>query len=159
MVEAKPNSIKIAGIIIIVISVFTILLNLIGGGIILFLSDLKDSSYSNIDSLNNEHSYTGVIIGIAILMTFIGILLLFSGLNILKYKMWANRLATFISIFYIVYMWVVMWWISFYLMNDPNNEIDAMNYWGLFTAILWTVPAVILIWFLNIKNIKRHFDG
>ncbi|MCX2745365.1 hypothetical protein OO013_15915 [Mangrovivirga sp. M17] len=158
MIETKPKSIKIAGVIIIVISTLVILLNLIGAAIFMFLSDLKDNSYAHLNSLDNQLSLDSLLIGVAVFMTILGVLFLISGINIFKYKLWANRLATFISVFYIIYIWILMWWASFYLIENPGNVLGTLEFWELFTAVFLTVPAIILIWYLNIKNIKRHFE-
>jgi len=37
-------------------------------------------------------------------------------------------------------------------------ELEILNTWTIVVAITWTIPFGLLIWYLNKKDIVKHFE-
>ena len=90
-----------------------------------------------------------------LIMVTIGALYLIGGLNIRKYKLWSNKLVTYLSIILIVIIWTLM--IAMSSMTAGQNEMEIFSVGAILTALFWSTPIGLLIWFLNRQKIKKHF--
>lgn len=157
MEEQKPKSIRTIGLIISIFSGFIIFSNGMGAlasSLIGFADDQnrqKEISEFNLIEFIFDHY-----IFLCLIMVIIGVLYLIGGLNIRKYKMWANKLVTYISVLLIVLIWALM--ISMSSMTAGQQEMEIFSVGAIANAIFWSTPIGLLIWFLNREKIKKHFE-
>lgn len=154
MDTGKPKSIKTIGLVVTIISAFIVVSNSLGALVasLIGFSDEVDTS-GGLDSFSFIISYY---IEVCLFMIIIGLFYLLSGMFIQRYKLWANRFATLISIIQIIFVWIVM----FVLASSVANEADMQlfKFGAIVTAIFWTIPFGFFIWFLNKKGIKEYFS-
>lgn len=156
MEEQKPKTVKTIGLFIIIFSVFIIFSNVMGA---IVFSFFKLGEYSN---LKNDRSDFNLIeflfnnyVSMCITMVLIGLILFISGIYIKKFKLWANHLLTYLSIILIIIIWSLM--IAFFVMFSKQNESNLFKVSSIISAVLWSTPFILLIWYLNKPNIKKHF--
>jgi len=156
MDEQKRNSIKTVGIFISIISCFIILSNSMG----IFV--WKIIGISENFNLNQDTSSIPIFLilkyffSFGLLMVCLGILYLIGGVNIRKYRLWANKLVTFLSGIFIVIMWSLMIIFAFSLLH--NNGMNVFLLFPVVTAAIWSAPFVTCIWYLNKHDIKSCFS-
>lgn len=151
----KPKSIKIIGLLVSIFSGLIILSNAMGALVFSLMGfggtqnrQEEFSEFNIIEFLFENYSF------MCLFMVAIGIFYLIGGLNIRKYKLWAKRLVTFLSAFLIVVIWGLM-----ILIASMVNGFD-LQFFGIaamITAVFWSTPLGLLVWFLNKKDIKKHF--
>ena len=149
MIETKPKSIYYIGIMIVVISLFIIMSNV--GSVLISVVFKKEFSEIQSSSFMVDHHFEVC----STLITF-GIILLIGGIFFKKYKLWANRLVMIITC-----VFVIMVWAFFYLLVNSLNKENAPAFLVVFCIILtviFTIPLVLFIRFLNLKRIKQHFN-
>lgn len=156
MEEQKPNSVKTIGLIVAFFSGFIIFSN--GMGALAFSliglgneksEPLEPSEFNLIEFLFENY------IIMCLIMVTVGILYFIGGLNIRKYKLWANRLVTYISLLLIVLIWILM--IAMSTMTSGQQDLEIFSIGAIMTAVFWSTPIGLLIWFLNKEKIKKHF--
>ncbi len=156
MEEQKPKSVKTIGLIVSIFSGLIIFSN--GMGALAFtLNGLGEnqngknekSEFNLIEFLFDNYIY------MCLLMVTIGLLYLIGGLNIRKYKLWANKLVTCLSLLLIVLIWTLS--IAMATMVAEHNERELFSIGAIIPALLWSIPIGVLIYFLNTKEIKKHF--
>lgn len=157
MENQKPKSIKIIGLIVTIISALIIFSNGMGAfmSILMDFNEIPDSSTLEVEanpiSFIFSH-YTEM----CLFMVTIGLFYLLSGIFIQKYKLWANRFATFISGLQILFVWSIMLIIRSSIGDEPGMGI--IKFGAIAAGIFWTIPFGLLIWFLNKKGIKENFN-
>jgi|SRR5690554_1187835 len=156
MEEQKPKSVKTIGLIVSIFSGFIIFSN--GMGALAFTliglgenqnGKNEKSEFNLIEFLLDNYIY------MCLVMVTIGVLYLIGGLNIRKYKLWANKLVTYLSLLLIVLIWTLM--IAMSTMTAEQNEMEIFSVGAIITALLWSTPIGLLIYFLNRQKIKKHF--
>jgi len=156
MNEQKPQSVKTIGLIVAIISGFITFSN--GMGALAFTliglgseqsQPIESSEFNLLEFLFENY------IAMCLIMVLIGILYFIGGLNIRKYKLWANRLVTYISLLLILLMWALM--IAMSIMTSGQQGMEIFSVGAIITAIIWSTPLGLLIWFLNRAKIKKHF--
>jgi len=123
------------------------------------LAGFKDimDLYSKLE--NKDSSMFGFLLQeystLCLFMIAIGILFLFNGIFLLKFKLWANRIISALSGIMILLLWTLLIFIS------DINQIQSLDLefilFPILTAISATIPFAILIWFLNKRKTLRHF--
>jgi hypothetical protein len=89
-------------------------------------------------------------------MITVGLFYLIGGLFVRKYKLWANRLVSIISVLQIIIIWSLM--ITMFIAAHKQEGImSGFSYGAIGTALFWSTPIGLLIWFLNKNQIKKHF--
>jgi len=149
MIETKPKSIYNIGITIIVISLFIIMSN-VGSVLISIILKKELSKIKNSSFMVDHH------LEVCSTLITIGIILLIGGIFFKKYKLWANRLVMIITC-----VFIIMVWAFFYLLVNTLNKENAAAFLVVFCIILtvmFTIPLVLFIRFLNLKRIKQHFN-
>lgn len=149
MEEIKPKSIQTVGFIISILSVFTIASNLGGiasSDLMKGMSGTGDAKTNAIDLLITYYTE------LCLFMATLGILYLIAGVFICNYKLWANKLATFLSILVIILLWIAM--ISLAITVGYKLFVSAF----LTIALIFTIPMGLLIRFLNKKSIRKYFS-
>ncbi|MCD8455166.1 hypothetical protein LNJ08_12275 [Tenacibaculum finnmarkense genomovar ulcerans] len=154
MEEQKPKSIKIIGLLVAIFS-----------GFIIFSNGMGAVAWSVLEmgnELNNSEIGTEPIsflfshyLEICLIMLLIGIAYLVGGIFIRKYKLWANRIVSVLSILIILIIWGIM--ITMSLSVGQQNGMEMFSYSAILNAFFWSTPISLLIWFLNKKKIKKHF--
>jgi len=88
-------------------------------------------------------------------MVIIGIIYLLGGIFIRKQKLWANRLVSLIS----GILFLVVWGLSIFMFSAMigQAELHTFRIGTIVTALFWSIPLVLLIWYLNKKSILKHF--
>lgn len=153
MIEPKPKSIQTVGLIVVIISSFTIVANS-GGFLVASLFPLKFKSVGqNVNLLAIIFAHYRQM---CLMMITIGVLYLVSGLYLRKFKLWANRLMTIVSVILILVIWSSM--IAVYLAVLKIHEIRLFGLFAIFSAVIWSVPIILLIRFLNKNRIKSFFE-
>ncbi len=94
-------------------------------------------------------------LSVCLSMIFIGVIYLLGGVFVAKYKLWANRLVTFVSGLLFVIIWSLM--IFMFIAMSGQVELQTFRIGSIATALFWSTPLVILIWYLNKKNTLKHF--
>ncbi len=110
----------------------------------------EESEFNLIESLLLENY-----VYMCLAMLAIGVLYLVGGLNIRKFKLWANKLITYLSLLIIAIIWILM--IAMASMTAGHSEMGIFSMAAILTALFWSTPIGLLIWFLNIRKIKKHF--
>jgi hypothetical protein len=157
MKEQKPKSIRTVGLIVSFFSALIIFSNGMGA---LTFSMIGLGENQNIQNDNSKFSLIEFLFGnyvaICLVMVVIGFFYLFGGLNIRKYKLWANKLVTYLSLPIIVIIWILM--ITMFLSTVGQNDMLIFSIGAFLTALFWSTPIGLLIWFLNHHKIKKHFS-
>lgn len=153
MEEQKPKSVRTIGLIVSIFSGFIIFSN--GMGALAFsLMGFGDNQSEQKET--SEFHFLGFLfenyIYLCLTMVAIGVLYLIGGLSIRKYKLWANKLVTYISAVLIVLIWTLM-----IAMTSGQQDMEIFSVGALMTAVFWSTPIGLLIWFLNKESIKKHF--
>lgn len=156
MEDRKPKSVKSVGLIVAILSGFIVISN--GMGILAFsiigvrdqLSSSTESKGFNLPAFLFENY-----IAMCFIIITIGILCFLGGLNIRRYKLWANRLVTCISLILIIIIWVIMMSLSAIISGSQGLELYRVGI--IANGVIWSTPIGLLIWFLNRKKIKKHF--
>ena len=87
-------------------------------------------------------------------MLFLGIAFLIGGVYIRYYRLWANKMISILSFIVIMIIWSLM------ITKSPSTELEEVTQvisMYVIQALFWSTPMVILVWFLNMKEIKKHF--
>ncbi len=156
MEEQKPKSIRTIGLIVSIFSGFIIFSNGMGALAFTLIGLGENQSGQNEKSEFNltEFLFENYLYG-CLMMVTIGVLYLIGGLNIRKHKMWANKLVTYLSALLIAIIWTLM--IAMSSITAGQNEMDIFSVGAILTALFWSTPIGLLIWFLNKQEIKKHF--
>ncbi len=151
----KPESIKTLGLIIAAVAGLIVLCNAmaaIGWSITGIGDEINGNQPEEPDAfwfvLNHY-------VEMCLIVVAIGALFLLGGLFIRKYRLWANRLVTALSVLMIIVIWVFM--ISIATTLGPEIGVKDMGIGAIFGAVFWSTPLGLLIWFLNKKSSRIHF--
>ncbi len=93
---------------------------------------------------------------LCLIMIFLGVLYLIGGIFLTKYKKWAGQLITAISGLVFIGIWTVI--IVMFQAIESQKGMEVFSTGAIITAIIWSIPLVLLIWFLNRKKIRIHFE-
>ena len=155
----KPKSINNIGLTISIFGGFIIFSNVMGTIVHSFLSSFEEINDQPAEMENAGMSGLSFLyehyIAVCIIMVSIGALFLLGGIFLRKYKMWANRLVSIISGLIFVGIWSLM--ITMYSMTINQEGLLIFSVGAIMTAIFWSAPLAVLIWFLNKKKIKVYF--
>lgn len=153
MEEQKPKSIKTMGLLIIIFS-----------GIIVFSNGMGAVAWSVMGMGKEEHQNTEIsdpmsflfahYMEMCLIMLVIGIAYLIGGIFLRKYKMWANKMVSVLSILVILIIWGLM--IAMFV-TTIEEGMAIFSYAALINGLVWSTPVALLIWFLNKKKIKKYF--
>ena len=158
--EKKPYTIKVIGIFIMVFSIFVIGINAIG---LITLQDLLINEIIDPTSIDRDNSqlkeltyfinhYQYIIASVLVL----GTLFFVGGLNLIKYKLWANYLVSAISIVFLIGVWVMIYFMASVVGINEGSLFYKISL--LPTTIFWSLPFILLIYFLNKRNVKNQFE-
>lgn len=169
--EQPPKHIKTISTIIIVFSVLSLVGAVLGVAIIRFLftkfQDTFDESFY--DLLQEEFVNEGINMDVGLIQSFvdnylwillpsiiISVLFLIGGINLKKFKLWSIHLITVVGVLNILTSVVML-----YYANELLANVDSLNIWntGLLTnVIIWSIPVVVLIWYIHKRDVKKHFS-
>lgn len=149
MKEDKPKSIRTIGIVLAVVSVLIVLSN-IGG---LFMVDHLTEGGSNTEEIPYYARTLVYAKPVAIISSALALGFLVAGIFITRYKNWARVLAQIVAVFYLIYFCYQSVFIA------PYNPFDKGEFGveQLVGMLIWSVPVVFLIVYLNKEKIKNHF--
>ena len=121
--NSKPKSIKEFSLVLMIISILMIFANTGAFIMTMFLkidmSPSDDYVFANIgDKLFSW--FTGHLNILYASLIIIGILLFVSSINLKKYRMWSNKLLTFISVFVLINVWIFFF----------NDNVDSRTKWN-----------------------------
>jgi uncharacterized membrane protein len=155
--EQKPKSVRTVGLIVSIFSGFIIFSNGMGALVFTIIGFGE-----NPNSQNEKSEFNLIVflfenyVAMCLVMLIIGVFYLVGGLNIRKYKLWANKLVTYLSLLIIVMIWTLM--IAMYSLIAGQNEMTVFAIGTILSALFWSTPIGLLIWFLNRQEIKNHFS-
>ncbi|MGS2764625.1 hypothetical protein [Sinomicrobium sp. M5D2P9] len=155
MKEQKPKSIKTIGLLIAVFSGFIIFSNAMGAltwAVMGIGEDLNNPNTENADPIALLFSHY---MELCLIMLLIGVAYLIGGIFIRKYKLWANRMVSILSVLLILVIWGLM--IAISVSTGQQDGMEIFRYGAVFSALFWSVPLGLLVWFLNKRKIKKHF--
>ena len=157
--NSKPKSIKEFSLVLMIISILMIFANTGAFIMTMFLkidmSPSDDYVFANIgDKLFSW--FTGHLNILYASLIIIGILLFVSSINLKKYRMWSNKLLTFISVFVLINVWI--FFISMIMSIAGQNGINIFLVIPILISMITSVPLIIMIRFLNKNEIKSHFS-
>jgi hypothetical protein len=155
MKEEKPKSIKTIGTAIMVLSALIIFSNGMGA-LMSTLIGLGEASPSGQAFQTPIEFVFAHYLEMCLFMVAIGSAYLLGGLFIKKYKLLANRFLTVVSGVQVLIVWTIMLIIRTSFGQEP--ELQILNIWTIVVAITWTIPFGLLIWYLNKKDIVKHFE-
>jgi hypothetical protein len=158
MEDQRPKSIRTIGLVVTIFAGFITFSNFMGAlmfSIIGMGSSMNDQAGSGNNSTDPIAFLFNHYLTLCIIMVTIGIIYLLGGINIRRYKLWANRLVTYISALLIVLIWGLM--ITFSIMAAQQEEMGIVITGSILNAIFWSTPIGLLIRFLNKETIIKHF--
>ena len=90
---------------------------------------------------------------IALLSIILALGSLVAGIFMTRYKNWSRVLAQVIAALYLLFIWCQSIFIA------PNNPFDKGDFGieQLIGALLWTVPIVLFIRYLNKEKVKIYY--
>ena len=149
MLEDKPKSIKTIGIIVAVISAFSILSNISG----LFMFDFLAQSISATEENPYSTQSLAYIKPLAILSIIISLGFLMAGFFIMQNKKRARILVLIFAVPALISIWYQAFFIA------PYNPFDRgeLSLEHVIEAVLYSAPIIFLIKYLNKEKIKNHF--
>lgn len=153
METEKPKSIKNVGLTIAILSGLVVFSN---GMSALMFTLLGFNNYENNEAqdLTNMDSFFNNIQYFLLFLVVIGILFLIGGIQLMKYKMWAKKLLMTLSIVLIGVLTIVLI-LAIYSAYVDNDALFAL----IPITIIWllfSLPLLFLIRFLNKENIQNH---
>lgn len=161
MEELKPKSVRTLGVVIAVISAVIIFGNIVG--IVVFKISSINNAITDLtigeDASDDIKILFFVIkhyVEMFLIIATLGMCFLIGGINLRKYKLWANRLISILSLILICIIWFLM--ITIFSIFYSSSGLDVLSYSAIFSAIIWSVPLIILIRFLNNNEIEMHFE-
>ncbi|TPE44728.1 hypothetical protein [Pontibacter mangrovi] len=146
----KLKSIRSIGIALIAVSSLTIISSLFG---LLYWIDFITEKASNFDQVPYESHMLSFAKPIAVISLTFGLGFLVVGIFITLYKNWARVLAQVLAVLYLINFWYQAIFIAPYNPFD-KGEIGIDQVLG---ALLWSVPFILLIRYLNKDKVKSHF--
>ena len=155
MQEDKPDSIKTIGLVVSIFSGFIIFTNSMGAlawTVLGFGGESENQTSIGFDPISYLFNHY---VEMCLVMLTIGVIFLIGGIFIRKYKLWANQLTTGISLLLLLIIWSLMIGMAISISHESGTEMFV--YGAIFTAVFWSIPIVLLIYFLNKKKIKKHF--
>lgn len=155
MEEQKPKSIKTIGLVVAIFSGFIIFSNGMGALVWTVIGIGEGINNQNTENSDPISFLFFHYVEMCLIMLLIGIAFLIGGLFIRKYKLWANKLVSTLSIIIIFIIWGLMIAMSISIRKEEGMEI--FRYGLIINAFFWSTPLGLLIWFLNKKKIKKHF--
>ena len=154
--EEKPKSIKTLGLIITIFSALMILGNTLGAvnwSINPLALEIPQSTTGIVDPFSLLFSYY---FEMAMTGATIGFLSLICGLYIRKYKRWAHQLLNLILMAAVL---AIVFFTAHILIHSEFQEgMLILNLAIYLILFFWSIPPLLLIWYLNKKNVKRHFS-
>lgn len=154
MENEKPKSIKTTGVIIAILSTLAIFSNGMGALMYTLLGMGKEQAEKAFET-PIEFIFSHYV-KLCLFMMVIGSVYLLGGLFLRKYKLWANRFVTSISVIQILIVWIIMLAIRSSIKEEP--ELGILSTWTIVVATFWSIPFGVLIWFLNRKETIKYFS-
>lgn len=158
MEEDSPKSIRVIGLVIVILSGLTVVSNLMGALVFSYfkldqikLDDLGDSGEIVLIRLLFGQ-YVNICIGTAIMGAFF----LIGGLFMRQYKLWANRLLTILSILIIIIVCASV--IGMSTLKFDQMDLNLFRLTNVLFIFLSGVPMGLLIWYLNKRDIRKYFN-
>jgi hypothetical protein len=155
MEEHKPQSIRTVGLIVAIFSGFIIFSNAMG---ILAFALTRMSSPSPLEEANSRELLQFILdhyAEICVFMVGVGIIYLLGAINIRKYRRWARKLVSAISLFLIIFISTTM--LALFTAAEGTYSLSFFRFAAIATALIWTAVLGLLVWFLNQEKIKKHF--
>lgn len=149
MKEAKPKSIRTIGIVLAVVSIMVVLSN-IGG---LFMIDHLTEGGTKTEEVSYYDQSVVYAKPIALISSALALGFLVAGIFITRYKDWARVLSQIVAVLYLILLWYISVFIAPYNLFD-KGEFGVEQLIGM---LIWSVPVVFLIGYLNKEKIKNHF--
>lgn len=152
--EQKPESIRTVGLIIAIFSGFIILSNGIGAVAYSVIATREGAA----EAPGPDNVLTFILahyVEICLLMVVLGFVYLYAAINLRKYRHWANKLVSAISLFLIIFIWTTL--LGVFSSVEGTDEWRLLQLAAIASAIVWSTPLGLLIWFLSRENIKKHF--
>lgn len=156
--DQKPNSVKNVGLGLAVFSGLIIFSNTMGilAFALIGLGDAVNTGEEVTDTGTDPMTFLfDHYAGMCLIMIIIGILYLVGAIYMRRYRLWANRLVSLVSILLFVMIWGLM--IAMSITTGRHEGLEIFSIMAIATAVFWSLPIVLLIRFLNKKDIKRHF--
>ena len=155
MREEQQKTIKNIGLAIAIFSGLMIFSNAMGA-----LAFMLINSASEVDETMNQAAGPMFFVfshfmELAFVMLTLGIAFLIGGIYLQKFKMWANRLVSLVAAILFLMFWGIMILLSMAVMGQEGMEFFAVG--AIVTAIFWTIPLVLLLWYLNKRDVKENF--
>jgi hypothetical protein len=88
-------------------------------------------------------------------MVVIGAIYLIGGFFLRRYRQWANRLVSAMSIVIVLAMFAVMLSLAVNMRHD--HQVRFLWWFPLVVALAASTPLVLLVRYLNREEIKHHF--
>ena len=151
----KPKSIKNVGLIIAILSGLVVFSNSMSALMFTLLgfNDFENTDATDltmIDYVFNNISY------FLLLLVVLGVLFFIGGIQLMKYKLWAKKLLLTSSIVLITLLTLLL--ISgIYAAFDDIEVIFALSLIA-FIWLVFSIPLLFLIRFLNKNEIRIHFN-
>lgn len=155
METQKPKSIRTVGLTIAILSGLVIFSN---GMSTLMFTLLGFNNYENIEAkdLTNIDYIFNNIQYFLLLLVVLGILFLIGGVQLIKYKNWAKNLLLVVSIVLIGLLTILLILGIFSAFAD--NEVVFALIPIVLIWLVFSIPILFLIRFLNKKEIQSHFN-
>lgn len=139
----KPTSIRSIGLVLILFSAF-----------IIFSNSMGALSFNMMDNAPHDalwDSYTTM----CFTMVVIGSVCMVGAIYLRKYRLWASRLVSAVSVVLIIGIWWLMATMALALQHDP--KVKGLWLFPFLVAAAFSTPLALLIRFLNRRSIVQHF--
>lgn len=146
----KLKSIRTVGIVLILLSSLNIITGLVA---LFYFVDLIAEGASKFEEVPYEKEMLSYVKPIAMASVALGFGFLVAGIFIMFYKAWARILAQAFAMLYLFNLWYQAIFIA------PNNPFGKgeLGTEHIIGASLWSIPAILLIRYLNKEKVKNHF--
>lgn len=158
MESQKPKSIKAIGLLLVILSV---LITLSNGMAAIAWSVLRVGE----DLAGDIHQTTGGLafvaehyVAMCVLMVVIGIAYCLGGIFLMKYRLWAHRVTTSLTLLLILLILVFSGTCAHMFMQEGDDDGILFGICCIVGGLFWSIPFTLLFWHLNRQKIKMHFE-
>jgi hypothetical protein len=151
----RPTSIKNTGLVITILSGLVVFSNGMSALMFTLLGFTDYETHETADLTGIDYFFNNISYFLLVLIV-IGMLFFIGGIQLMKYKLWAKKFLTGLSIF-------VLALLSFLLIIGIYSSItnSEMVFAAILIAFVWvgfSVPLLLLIRFLNKEEVANHLS-
>lgn len=149
----KQKSIKVIGLIFMILSSLIVILNLFSALFYHFFGLANVQSTPEVESNSDIfHFILTHLLWVYVFFIVLGLLFFLGGLLLKHYKLMGSRLLSILLSIVLLQLWVFTGLIvnlSYHMPSEMQSIIVSM---GILQGIVFTIPLLVFLWFLNKKS-------